>query len=139
MYIFNEIVFSILKINLLSIISIKTHATSITDFIMTNHRMARISRMSHLLPNLRLFKYTLGGIASICFKFHFQTDYQQTLRIQIQGSQGCQKIRKIVRNPKLLIARSTIQSKKCHFGKPNDIGPKFMVWFLFFILIGFHE
>ena len=47
---------------------------------------------------------TLGGIASICFRFHFQ----QTLRIQIQGSQGCQKIRKIVRNPKLPIARLTI-------------------------------
>ena len=53
MYLFKEIVFSILKINILSIISIKTNATSITDFIMTNHRMARISRMSHLLPNLR--------------------------------------------------------------------------------------
>ena len=25
--------------------------------------------------------------------FHFQTDYQQTLQIQIQGSQGCQKIK----------------------------------------------
>ena len=46
---------------------------------------------------------TLGGIASICFRYHFQ----QTLRIQIQGSQGCQKIRKIVRNQKLPIARST--------------------------------
>ena len=48
--------------------------------------------------------YTLGGIASICFRFYFQ----QTLRIQIQVFQGCQKIRKIVRNPKLPIARSTI-------------------------------
>ena len=46
---------------------------------------------------------TLGGIASICFRFHFQ----QTLRIQIQGSQGCQKIRKIVRSSKLPIARAT--------------------------------
>ena len=51
---------------------------------------------------------TLGGIASICFKFHFQTDYQQTLRMQIQGSQGCQKIRKIVENLKIPIARLTI-------------------------------
>ena len=50
-----EIFFSILKINLLSIISIKKNQPSITDFIMTNHRMARISRMSHLLPNLRYF------------------------------------------------------------------------------------
>ena len=31
---------------------------------------------------------------------YFQTDYQQTLQIQIQVSKGCQKIRKIVRNPK---------------------------------------
>ena len=31
--------------------------------------------------------FALGGIASICFKFHFLTDYQQTLQIQIQGSQ----------------------------------------------------
>ena len=49
----------------------------------------------------------VGGIASICFRIHFQ----QTLRIQIQGSQGCQKIRKIMRNTKLPIARSTIQPK----------------------------
>jgi hypothetical protein len=40
-------------------------------------------------------KLILGGIASICFKFNFQTDYQHTLRIQIQGSQGCQDIRKM--------------------------------------------
>ena len=46
----------------------------------------------------------LEGIASICFRFHFQ----QTLQIQIQGSLGCQKIRKIVRNLKLPITRSTI-------------------------------
>ena len=50
--------------------------------------------------SLAVTHYTLGGIASICFRFHFQ----QTLRIQIQGSQGCQKIREIVRNPKLPIA-----------------------------------
>ena len=66
---------------------------------------------------------TLGEIASICFKFHFQTDYQQTLRIQIQGSQGCQKIRKIVRNPKLPIARSTIHPSlskiKNHYWKTS--------------------
>ena len=29
------------------------------------------------------------------FKFYFQTDYQQTLQIQIQGSQGCQKSEKL--------------------------------------------
>ena len=54
---------------------------------------------------------TLGGIASICFKFHFQTDYQQTLRTHTQVCQGCQKIRNFVRNSKILIARSTIQPK----------------------------
>ena len=48
---------------------------------------------------MKVWHPTLGGIASICFIFHFQ----QTLR-----SQGCQKIRKIVRNTKLPIARSTI-------------------------------
>ena len=51
-----------------------------------------------------LVSCTLGEIASIYIRFHFQ----QTLRIQIQQSQGCQKIRKIVRNFKLLIGRSTI-------------------------------
>ena len=50
-------------------------------------------------------KYTLGGIASICFRFCFQ----QTLRIQIQECQGCQKTRNFMRNSKILIARSTIQ------------------------------
>ena len=45
---------------------------------------------------------------SIYFKFHLQIDYQQTLLIQIQGSQGCQKIREIVKNPKLSFARVTI-------------------------------
>ena len=45
-----------------------------------------------------------GFQCNFCFRFHFQ----QTLRIQIQGSQGCQKIRKVVRNLKLPIARSTI-------------------------------
>ena len=50
---------------------------------------------------------TLGGIASICFRFHFQ----QTLRMHPQGCQGCHKIRNFVRNSKMLIARSTIQPK----------------------------
>ena len=50
------------------------------------------------------YQYFLGGIASICSRFNFQ----QTLQIQIQGSQGSQKIRKVVRNSKLPIARSTI-------------------------------
>ena len=50
---------------------------------------------------------TLGGIASICFRFYFQ----QTLRIQIQGCQGCQKTRNFMRNSKMLIVRSTIQPK----------------------------
>ena len=30
------------------------------------------------------FPVTLGGIASICFIFHFQTDYQQTVQ-ECQG------------------------------------------------------
>ena len=51
--------------------------------------------------------YTLGGISSICFRFYFQ----QTLRVQIQGCQGCQKTRNFMRNSKILIARSTIQPK----------------------------
>ena len=50
---------------------------------------------------------TLGGIASICFRFHFK----QTLRMHTQGCQGCQKTRNFVRNSKILIARSTIQPK----------------------------
>ena len=50
---------------------------------------------------------TLGGITSICFRFHFQ----QTLRMHTQGCQGCQKTRNFVRNSKILIARSTIQPK----------------------------
>ena len=50
---------------------------------------------------------TLGGIASICFRFHFQ----QTLRIQIHRCQECLKTRNFVRNSKILIARSTIQPK----------------------------
>jgi hypothetical protein len=44
--------------------------------------------------HLKWKKLPFELLSSICFKFHFQTDYQQTLRIQIQGSQGCQKIRK---------------------------------------------
>jgi hypothetical protein len=61
--------------------------------------------MKHFLDFLFTWSLgTLGGIVSICFRFYLQ----QTLRIQIQGSQGCQKIRKIVRNPKLPIARWTI-------------------------------
>ena len=53
------------------------------------------------------FYCTLGGIASICFRSHFQ----QTLRMHTQGCQGCQKTRNFVRNSKILIARSTIQPK----------------------------
>ena len=79
-----------------------------TDFPATKKQKKKLK----LLQQLRLIEtfvdFTLGGIASICFKFHFQTDYQQTLRIQIQGSQGRQKIRKIVGNPKQPIARSTM-------------------------------
>ena len=52
-------------------------------------------------------KDTLGGIASICFRFHFQ----HTLRMHTQGCQGCQKTRNFVRNSKILISRSTIQPK----------------------------
>ena len=51
--------------------------------------------------------FTLGGIASICFRFYFQ----QTLRLQIQVCQGCQKTRNFMKNSKILIARSTIQPK----------------------------
>ena len=50
---------------------------------------------------------TLGGIASICFRFHFQ----QTLRMHTQGCHGCQMTRHFVRNSKILIARWTIQPK----------------------------
>ena len=38
--------------------------------------------------------YTLGGIASISFRFHFQ----QTLPMHTQGCQGCQKTSNFVRN-----------------------------------------
>ena len=48
-----------------------------------------LSRQQFLyLSVIHIFKEeqgTLGGIASICINNHFQTDYQQTLRIQIQG------------------------------------------------------
>ena len=57
--------------------------------------------------NVFHIKCTLGGIASICFRFHFQ----ETLRMHPQGCQGCHKIRNFVRNSKMLIARSTIQPK----------------------------
>ena len=71
---------------------------------------------------------TLGGIASICFKFHFQTDYQQTLRTHTQECQGCQKIRNFVRNSKILIARSTIHPSlskiKNHYRKTSKIEKK---------------
>ena len=50
---------------------------------------------------------TLGGIASICSRFHFQ----QTLRMHTQRCQGCQKTINFMRNSKILIARSTIQPK----------------------------
>ena len=54
-------------------------------------------------------------------KFHFQTDYQKTLRMQIQASQGCQKIRNILRNQKTPITRSrihpTISKIKNHYWK----------------------
>ena len=71
-----------------------------------------------------MYCYTLGGIASICFKFHFQTDYKQTLRTH----QGCQKIRIFVRNLKILIARSTIHPSlskiKNHYWKTSKIEKK---------------
>ena len=72
--------------------------------------------------------HTLGGIASICFKFHLQTDYQQTLRTHTQGCQGCQKITNFVRNWKILIARSTIHPSwskiKNHYWKTSKIEKK---------------
>ena len=45
---------------------------------------------------------TKGGMAQICFK---------SLRIHTHGCQGCQKIRNLLRNSKILIARSNIQPK----------------------------
>ena len=51
---------------------------------------------------------TLGGIASICFRFHFQ----HTLRMHTQGCHGCQMTRNFVRNSKILIARSTVPSSQ---------------------------
>ena len=86
-----------------------------------------------LVYRVRLLEYrqiwnTLGGTASICFKFHFQTDYQQTLRTHTQGCQGCQKIRNFVRNSKILIARSTIHPSlskiKNHYWKTSKIEKK---------------
>ena len=79
-----------------------------TDFPATKKQKKELKLFQQLRLIETFVDFTLGGIASICFKFHFQTDYQQTLRMQIQESQGCQKIRKIVRNLKLPIARSTI-------------------------------
>ena len=64
-------------------------------------------RLYPKVSNIGDVHFTLGGIASICFRFYFQ----QTLRIQIQGCQGCQKTRNFMRNSKILIARSTIQPK----------------------------
>ena len=79
---------------------------------------------------------TLGGIASICFKFHFQ----QTLRTHTQGCQGCQKIRNFVRNSKILIARSTIHpilSKiKNHYWKTSKIDAFFNGFWFCSILAG---
>jgi hypothetical protein len=73
-------------------------------------------KVVHLVPNVQILaghdigaiRFTLGGIASICFKFHFQTDDQQTLRTHTQGCQGFQKIRNLLRIEKILIARLTI-------------------------------
>jgi hypothetical protein len=77
---------------------------------------------------IRMGDYTLGGIASICFKFHFQTDDQQTLRTHTQGCQGCQKIRNLLRISKILIARSTIHPSlskiKNHYWKTSKIEKK---------------
>jgi hypothetical protein len=75
-----------------------------------------------------MYHSTLGGIASICFKFHFQTDDQQTLRMHTQGCQGCQKIRNLLRISKILIARSTIHPSlskiKNHYWKTSKIEKK---------------
>ena len=83
---------------------------------------------------------TLGEIASISFKFHFQTDYQQTLLNHTQGCHGCQKIRNLLGNSK--IARSTINPslskiKKKLLSKNNKKWEKkeFLTWKLNFFAI----
>ena len=57
-----------------------------------------------------------------CFRFNFQ----QTLRIQIQGCQGCQKTRNFMRTSKILIARSTIQPKLSRIKKILRNSSKFL-------------
>ena len=52
------------------------------------------------------FKFTVGGIAHICFKQWFQITADAH-----QGCQGRQKTRNFMRNSKIVIAWSTIQPK----------------------------
>ena len=66
-------------------------------------------------------KYTVGGIANICFKQWFKS-----LRMHTQRCQGCQKIRNFVRNTKILIARSTIQPKLSKIKKTVKNASKFI-------------
>ena len=55
--------------------------------IFTSFQLAEQSQNRKYILTLSLvYVCTLGRIASICFRFHLQ----QTLRIQIQRSQGCQ-------------------------------------------------
>ena len=79
---------------------------------------------------------TLKGIASIGFRFYFQ----QTLWIQIQGCQGCQKTRNVMKNSKILIARSTIQPKLSKIKKnPEEMhqnSSKDGKWFLILFNFG---
>ena len=79
--------FSILKI-FLSILSIKTNATSVTDFIMTNHRMATISKMSHLLPNL-------GGFHLHLLVFPFVYQFNSRIGVLVHSSFANDEFRRI--------------------------------------------
>ena len=65
--------------------------------------------LGYVVQNSPMLLSTLGGIASICFRLHFQ----QALWMHTQGCQGCQRTRNFERNSKILIARSTIQPKLC--------------------------
>ena len=77
--------------------------------------------------------YTLGGIGLICFRFHSQ----QTLPIQIQGSQGCQTIRNFMTNSKILIARSTIQPKLSKIKNHLPVFDEF--WCISYCFFGFTQ
>ena len=101
----------------------------------TSHIPVDLSRHDQnfvLIKSLMDSVDTLGGIASICFRFHFQ----QILRMH--GYQGCQKTRNFVRNSKILIVRSTIQPKLCKIKNHQEIHQNFLKnGKLFWILLNF--